>query len=47
MWYLSGNKNIIKIIDIRNAPDDYRDIMVHCIEQLNVKSDTDDIQFFI
>lgn len=47
MWYLSGNKNIIKIIDIRNAPDDYRDIMVHCIEQLKVKSDTDDIQFFI
>lgn len=47
MWYLSGNKDIIKIIDIRNAPDDYRKLIIRCIEKLKTKSDTDDIQFFI
>lgn len=47
MWYLSGNKSIEKIIDLRNAPEEYRKIMINCIERLKEKSDVDDILFYI
>lgn len=47
MWYLSGNDHIEKIIDITQSTDGYHELMLHCIEQLKIKSYTDDIKFYI
>ena len=47
MWYLSGDNKIEKIIDITSAPKEYHNLMIHCINQLKIKSYTDDIRFYI
>lgn len=47
MWYLSGNNQIEKIIDITQASDDYYKHMLHFIDELKIKSYSDDIKFYI
>lgn len=46
MWYLSGNKNIEKIIDISQVADErYLEEMVFTINRLKEKSEVEDINF--
>lgn len=47
IWYLTGNKNIEKILDITSISAEKRGLMLHCYEQLKKKCDTTDITFHV